>query len=330
MTATVRWGIIGPGRIARAFAHGLQAARGATLRVVASRDTVRSEAFARQFGAERWVHGYQALIEADDVDAVYIANPHHAHAAVAMACIDAGKPVLCEKPLTAHAAQAEVLIEHARQRGVFLMEAMWTRFVPVWRQVRTWLEQGAVGSPRLLASHFGSVLPYLPHERWLDPAQAGGVLLDMGVYNLAMSQWVMAAEPCDFDVTGHLADTGVDTWVTGALHYADGACSQFSCNFEVDTRNDFRISGSEGEIIVAEPFWCSDTVSLRRGRHLTRLHLPLRGNGYEYEIEEIGRCLQERRSESASMPWAETLATVRLMDAMRARLGVRYPFEGSS
>lgn len=327
MVNTFRWGIIGPGRIARKFAVGLAAVDGARLQVVASRDGERARRFARQFNATRWVEGYQALIDADDVDAIYIANPHHAHAKATRACLDAGKPVLCEKPLTVNAAEAQPLIELARRRGVFLMEAMWSRFIPAWRQVHQWLREGAIGAPRMLSSHFGAALPYQPDERWLDPEQAGGVLLDMGVYNLSMSQWVLGADPESFEVAGLLAPTGVDARVAGTLHYADGACSQFSCNFQVNTDNDFRIAGAEGSIAIAAPFWCSQDIALRQGRHETRICRPLRANGYEYEIEEVMRCVREGRAESESMPLADTLGTLRLMDAMRQRLGVRYPFE---
>jgi predicted dehydrogenase len=321
------WGILGPGRIARQFAAALSVVSDAELVAVAGRDAARARAFAAAFGAPR-AHGDPArLLDAPEVDAVYIATPHHAHAEWVRRCLLAGKAVLCEKPLAVNAAQAEALVALARQRGVLLMEAMWTRLQPAWQQVRRWLREGVIGEVRGLTSSFGTVLSGAPHERWLDPLQAGGALLDIGIYNLSLSQWVLEREPQRVEVSARHARTGVDAHVAATLHYAGGARSQFACSFEVDLANDFHIAGSAGSIHVAAPFWCTPRLTLSCAGDVLVREMSHCANGYEHEIREAMRCIRAGELESSSIRHADTLATMRLMDAMRERIGVRYPFE---
>lgn len=322
-----RWGIVGPGRIARQFAAAIAAVPDAELVAVAGRDAARARAFAADLGIPRAYGDPAALLAAADVDAVYVATPHHAHAEWVRRCLLAGKPVLCEKPLTVNAAQAAELVALAHARGVFLMEAMWTRLLPAWQQVRQWLRAGAIGEVRVLASSFGTVLEGQPHDRWLDPAQAGGALLDIGIYNLSLSQWVLEREPERFDVAAQYASTGVDARVAATLHYAGGAVSQCVCSFEAELANDFHIGGRAGSIHVAAPFWCPPRVTLHRGGQVQTIDTPYAANGYEYEIREAMRCIRAGEPECAAISHDDTLATMRLMDAMRARIGVRYPFE---
>ena len=322
-----RWGILGPGRIARAFAAAVAAVPQAELAAVASRDSERAMAFAAEHGIRRAYGDYAQLLADPAIDAVYIATPHHAHARWARRCLEAGKPVLCEKPLTVNAAEAATLVALARDRGVFLMEAMWTRLQPAWLQVRHWLREGAIGAVRVVTSSFGDILPDLPHERWLDPEQAGGVLLDMGIYDLSLSQWVLGTEPERFDIHARHAVTGVDAQVAATLHYPDGALSQFVCSFQAPLANDFHIAGTAGCIHVDAPFWCTPRVTLRRADQVLAVDTPHHANGYEHEIREAMRCIRAGALESPAIPHADTLATLRLMDAMRARIGVSYPFE---
>lgn len=324
---TCRWGILGPGRIARQFAAAFVALPDAELAAVASRDAGRARAFADQHGIERAYGDYTQLLADSAVDAVYIATPHHAHAGLTRQCLEAGKPVLCEKPLTVNAEETAALVELARERGVFLMEAMWTRLQPAWQQVRRWLREGAIGEIRMLTSSFGAIQPERPDQRWLDPAQAGGVLLDMGIYDLSMTQWVLGSEPERFDITARRARTGVDAQVAATLHYADGVLSQFVCSFETPLANDFHIAGRAGSIHVDAPFWCPPRITLQQGDHVHVVETPHEANGYEHEIREAMRCIRAGALESPSIPHADTLATMRLMDAMRERIGVRYPFE---
>lgn len=330
------WGLIGPGRIARRFADALVHCPGARLVAVAGRDAARAEAFAvahATAGARPRVHaGIQALLDDPAVDAVYVATPHPAHEAAVSAALQAGKPVLCEKPLAATAAQAERLLDLAERRRVLLMEAVWTRLLPSWGQVRAWLQDDAIGPLQAMQSSFCFRLPHDPAGRHFDPQQGGGALLDIGIYNLTMSQWVMALHGREdapgHDVSGRLGPTGVDVRVAGQLHWSGGIASQFVCAFDGTADNSFRIHGEAGWIEVPDGFWHATRAVLHRPDQPPEVaDRPFRGNGFEYEIDEFTACLQAGRLQSAAVPHAHTLATLRQIDAMRARLGVRYPFE---
>ncbi len=328
----LRWGLIGPGRIARRFAQGLQAVPDARLVAVAGRNRRHAETFAREWapadGAVRLFESAEALAADADIDAVYIANPHPFHADAVRACLRADKPVLCEKPLTPTAAEAAELIALAQERGVFLMEALWTRLLPAYAQARAWLDAGAIGRVRSLRSSFCFDVPYDPASRLFDPALAGGTLLDIGIYNLSMSQWVLRQEPTHFEVEGELSASGVDRRVSGVLHYAAGERSEFLCAFDRDAPNDLTIEGDAGRIVTGRGFWEAPSLRLERpGEPVQSVEAPFRASGFEYEIEEAMRCIRAGQVESAAIPHADTLATLRLIDAIRARLGVRYPFE---
>jgi predicted dehydrogenase len=331
-----RWGLVGPGQMAQKFAGALLGVPGATLVAVAARDPGRAQAFVQAWCPPRTptrIHPNVAALATDpDVDAVYVATPHNAHFEAVQTCLLAGKPVLCEKPLTPTAAQAHALVTLARKRKVFLMEALWTRFLPAWVQVLRWLVDGAIGSVHTLQSSvcFRSGAP--PEHRQFNPALAGGALLDVGVFALAMSQGVMATqgrhEVPRFHVTGRRGPTGVDVRVHATLDYGEDRLSQFVCGFDGEADNGMRIHGERGCIELPSGFWMAQSAALRRtGREPEAASLPFRINGFEYEIEEAMRCIGAGRIESAAMPHEHTLGTLRLVDAMRLQLGVRYPFE---
>jgi dihydrodiol dehydrogenase / D-xylose 1-dehydrogenase (NADP) len=244
-----------------------------------------------------------------------------------MLCLNAGKPVLCEKPLTVNAAESKKLIETSNAKNVFLMEALWTRCLPIYNQVRQWLETGVIGDVRFLNSTFGFVAPKAEDDRWLNPELAGGTLLDMGIYPISVSQWVIRQEPQSFSVQSLLGKTGVDELTAVTLKYPNGVVSQFISNFLVQNTNDFFIYGTQGHIRIHPNYWgASDATLVTKGQELT-VSKPLAGGGFEYETEEAMRCIRAGLLESPNMPHAETLATMELMDKIRAEIGLKYPFE---
>ncbi|MBG6082290.1 putative dehydrogenase [Rubrivivax gelatinosus] len=327
----LRWGLIGPGTIARRFADALTVVPGARLAAVCGGRPSHAEAFAAHWPAT--VHHELAALLADpQVDAVYVATPHSAHAEAVAAALEAGKPVLCEKPLVATAAQARAVVALAGERRVFLMEALWSRFLPSWQQLRAWIEAGEIGTVHTVQGTFCLRLPFDPASRLFAPALAGGALLDIGVYALSLAQWVMQAqgggEPEGFDVTGRLAPTGVDLHLATQLRWAGGAVAQFVIGFDGAADNACRIHGQRGTITLQPNFWeCTRVTLQRRGEPEQTLALPFRHNGFEYQIEAATACIAVGQLENAAMPLAQTLAVAELSDAMRQRLGVRYPFE---
>ncbi len=322
-----KWGIIGPGRIAHQFAEGLKAIEDAALYAVASNSPERARAFAAQHAGQKTYGSYEALVNDPQVDAVYIATPHRFHVDNALQCLRAGKPVLCEKPLTVNAAEARQLIETARANNVFLMEALWTRFLPIYRQLREWLEAGAIGDLRSLVSNFGINVSKDHEDRWLSPELAGGTLLDMGVYPIAVSQWVMGQMPQAFCAQAHLGSTGVDELTAVLLKYPNGVISQFNTNFISDGVNDFFIYGSTGHIRIHANYWSATQATLVAGDQTSTVSQPFQGGGFEYQTEEAMRCIRAGLLESSGMSHAHTLANMELMDKIRAEIGLKYPFE---
>lgn len=333
------WGLIGPGRIAHQFAAAVQGLPGMHLGGVVGRDAGRAAAFARQWArdgqpAAQAGSDLAALLADPAVEGVYIATPHAEHAAAIEACVQAGKPVLCEKPLVATLAQAHRVVAQARERRVFLMEALWTRFLPVYEGVRQWLAGGQIGAVQHVQSSFCFASPFDPASRMWNPALAGGALLDLGVYNLALSRWALeaAAGTCPplarLHVDGALASTGVDRRVAGTLVFEGGAVAQFVCAADGQGENALSIQGEHGCIRVAEPFWgATQAVLSRHGQAPVTLVRPHPINGFEGEITEAVRCIRAGLTECPAMPLAESLALAGWMQEIRQRLGVVYPFD---
>jgi dihydrodiol dehydrogenase / D-xylose 1-dehydrogenase (NADP) len=327
MTTPFRWGILGTGSIARQFAKGLRALPDAALVAVGSRGQASAEAFARAHGAARAHGSYQALAADPGIDAIYVATPHPLHAENAVLCLDHGKAVLCEKPFAVNAAQAERMAEAARRNGRFLMEAMWTRFLPVTRQVAAWLAEGAIGEVRQLNADFGFRCGWDPDSRLLSPALAGGALLDVGSYTLAYAHLVFGRQPDSLAAKAHLGVTGVDeqTAIIGA--YPHGALAVLTCAVRTSTVHDAWIHGSAGRIHIPDFWRATSAILWRDGKEPQAIAMPFAGNGYEYQAAEVARCVRAGRAGSELMPLAESLATMRTMDAVRAQIGLRYPMD---
>ncbi len=324
---TLRWGILGAGAIAGTFTRGLAASTLGKPVAVGSRSAVKAARFASEHGGLRAHASYEALAADDEVDAVYVATTHPQHLAASQICLRAGKAVLCEKPLTVNAAEAAELIATARETKRFLMEAMWTRFLPAMAQCRRWLAAGAIGEPRMLNADFGFRGGADPRSRTLDPAAAGGGLLDVGVYTVAFSTMVFGAQPEAVSAVGHLGASGVDEQCAMLMRWQGGALAVLSSAVRTSTPMAAWIAGTEGRIELPS-FWNGRIAILHRdGQPPERLEPAFAGNGYHYQAEEVARALANGETESRLMPLAESLAIQRIMDQARAQMGLRYPME---
>lgn len=323
----IRWGILGLGKIARQFAIGLKSVPDAELVAVGSRTREKADAFAAEFEVPRAYASYEALADDPGVDVVYVATPHPMHHANALLCLNAGKAVLCEKPFTINAREAGELVAIARRENVFLMEAMWTRFLPVMVRVREWLAQKVIGEPRMVMADFGYRAGWNPSSRALDPRLGGGALLDVGIYPVSLAAMVFGAEPVKISGLSHLGATGVDEQSVMALSYGGGEIACLACAVRTRTPHEARILGTDGSIQIPE-FWHGGTMTLSvQGKAPETVSLPLTGNGYNYEAVEVGRCLREGLKESPVMPLSETVAIMRIMDELRRQWGLVYPQE---
>ncbi len=320
-----RWGIIGPGRIARKFATDLQVVPEAELYAIASRSG--GQAFANKFDVPVVYDQYQALVADSAVDAVYIATPNILHADNIRLSLEAGKPVLVEKPFTVNAQEAAPLFELARQKGVFLMEAFWTRYLPVYQTVRTWLDSGAVGEVVVIHGNFCFAGKQDEQDRWLNPDLAGGTLLDIGIYPIAVYQWILQQNPVKVQASATIGETGVDTTFSVQMQYPGGAMAQFFTSFEINSKGDMSIYGTNGAIHINHGFHGATMATLAANGKETSINEGFRSGGFEYQIEEAVDCIRKGLIESPRMSHADSLANMQLMDAIRAQIGLKYPFE---
>ena len=325
----IRWGILGAGSIARTFAIGLTALSDAKLVAVGSRGPENAGKFAAEHGGIRAHASYEALAEDAEVDAIYIATPHPYHHANALLCIANGKAVLVEKPFAMNAAQALEIADAARAMGVPCVEAMWTRFLPVMRQVRGWLKSGEIGHARLVLADFGFRGGDDPKSRLLDPALGGGALLDVGVYTVSFAHLVYGGEPERVEAVAAIGHTGVDEQIAVSCAWSQGRLAQLTSAVRTNTPHDARILGTTGAIHLPV-FWHAHSAILTRDGQPAETFAPAWiGNGYHYEAAEIGRLLRAGEVESPELPLAETVAIMRTMDRARHRIGLRYAQDGA-
>lgn len=321
----LRWGILGAGGIARTFAHQVPTYSSGRVVAVGSRDGDRAAAFAEEHGVTRSHGGYAALLADDDVDAVYVATPHSEHREHALLAIAAGKHVLVEKAFARSAAEAREVVAAARERGVLVMEAMWTRFLPHMVAIRGLVRSGAIGEVVSLYADHGQRLDQDPAGRLLNPALAGGALLDLGVYNVSFAHDILGT-PDGVLASGGLAETGVDGQETVVLRYGSRTQAVCSSTLWARTPGGASISGTEGTIELDGPYYGPTTVTVTRGDEQVTVR-PRHEGGFQYQAAEVARCVAEGRQESATMSWDDTLAVLGTMDEVRRQLGVVYPGE---
>jgi predicted dehydrogenase len=320
---TTRWGILGTGGIASAFAADLPLVDGAELAAVGSRALSTATAFAERHGFARAYGSWDELAADPEVDVVYVATPHAYHQAAAMTCLSAGKAVLCEKPMTLDLTTSTLLVQESRARGVFLMEAMWMRCNPAVRQIHALVRDGAIGAVRAVHADFGLQGPFAADHRLRDPKLGGGALLDLGVYPINLAHLILGA-PATVRSWAHLTPEGVDE-TTGLLFgYESGAVAALTCSINGASRNAASITGTDGRIDLPPAFFTPQTFTVTRGDSVEVVDVAFEGRGYRFEAEEVQRCLNEGLLESPLMPQGTTLEIMALLDTIREKIGVVY------
>jgi predicted dehydrogenase len=325
----IRWGIIAPGRIAHTFAKAFSAINDGEIVAVASRNVERAQQFADEYSIPTVYDSYQSLINSPLVDAVYVANPHSFHYDIVELCLKAGKPTLCEKPLSVNAYLTESLIELANNTNTFLMEALWSRFLPCWTKVKETVESGQIGRIDAIYSTFGFVAERNMDDRLFNLDLAGGTLLDLGVYNLSLSQFLLGNKIESIESHVVVGETGVDEKCTATVTFPGEhkPTAQFTCSFLNNLDNSMQINGSLGRIVIEGTFLDAKkaTVILNNGDEIL-IEEPYRATGFEYEIEEAHRCIRNNEIQSDIIPHVDTLTTIRLIDQILLSNGVNYPF----
>jgi predicted dehydrogenase len=320
----IRWGVVGPGRIAELVAADFPLVPGARAFAVASRSAARAEDFARRHDVERAYGSYEQIVADPDVDVLYVATPHPQHAAIALAGLRAGKALLVEKAFTATPEGAAQVVEAARASGTFVMEAMWTRFQPAVVALRELVADGAIGEVRSVQADLGVQREFDPTDRLFAPALGGGALLDLGVYVVSFAQMLLGT-PDTVTAVGSRFDNGVDAEAALLLGYGDGRSATLTTSLRHYLPGQARVFGTRGWIDVLPRFHHPRTIVLHRaGAEPETITREPIGGGYAHELIEVTECLQAGRTESAVMPLADTLAVQRVLGAAADQLGVAH------
>ena len=319
----IRWGFLGAGGIAASMAADLGHGNN-RLYAVAARDADRAAAFAARFGASHSHGDYRAVVEDADVDIVYIATTHPFHRELALMAIDAGKPVLVEKPLTLNAVHAREVLNAALDKGVFAMEAMWMRANPLILKAQDMVAKGVIGDVVAVHADFSIELAFDPTHRLYDLANGGGALLDLGVYPIHFA-WLFLGRPDTQQVVGTLSPTGSDATVALQWGFNSGATAQLRCATRASTPGRATIAGTTGSISVEPWFLNPERLVVTTSEGESRVEGE--HTAYGPQIQEVERCLREGLLESPLAPHADTIAILELIDQARADLGVRYPAE---
>lgn len=328
MSRDIHWGILGTGAIAKKFATGLKSIPDARIAAIGSRTQATADAFAREYGAPRAHASYEALAQDPEVDVIYISTPHQLHCQNTLLCLEHGKAVLCEKPFAINAREARRMVEVARKMRVFLMEAMWTRFLPAMLQCREWIDAGRIGEPRMVMADFGFRADMYAESRLFNPAYGGGSLLDVGIYPISFAGMIFGARPVSITGTAHLGPTGVDEQAAYVLGYDSGRMAVLSSAVRTETPHHAYVLGTDGMIHMHAPFWCTTKATLTApGHEPVEFSQPHQSNGYEYQAMEVMRCLRAGDIESPGMPLDESILLMEIMDNLRAQWGLKYPME---
>lgn len=335
-THSLRWGIIGLGRIARKFADALAEAPSGQLTAVGSRSQASAEEFARGYPGVRAHGSYEALFADPEVDAVYIATPHPMHSRSIVHAAEKGKHILCEKPITLNHAEAMAAIHAAKTHDVFLMEAFMYRCHPQTLRAAELITEGKLGEIRMIEAGFSFDMPYDPEARHLANALGGGGILDVGCYPVSMARLLAGAalgkhhaEPVDLRALGHLDEgTGVDTWTAAIMKFPGDILAQVFCGVRMRTENVVRINGTKGRLTLTSPWFCNGELIFEDGGTGKKETLAVTADQslYTYEIEAVARDIDRRQS--PRMDWSDTLGNMRALDLWRNAIGLRYASEG--
>lgn len=320
----VRWGICGTGEIASRFVAALGHVPDAEVVAVASHDPGRAAAFAGRYGVATTHLGYDSLADDDDVDVVYVASTQQRHVDDVVLFAEAGRNVLCEKPFALSVSQAETMIGAAAASSVFLMEAMWTRFLPSYLKLRELLDDGAIGTPQLVEANFSLRIPdgEVGGHRLFDPQRGGGALFDLGIYLVHLAHFVLGP-PTHVHAAGHLTADGIDAQTSLLLEHEGGASSLLSTGLRINGSCGARITGTEGSIEIDPFMHATNKLRLQQGFETTAFDFP--DASLHYQVLEVHRCLRLGFTESPRMPHADTLAMLGTLDDARAQIGLRYP-----
>ena len=317
------WGIIGLGKIANKFAADLQYSETAQLYGVASQDLNKAKKFSTKYNAQKYYGSYQALANAPEIDIIYVATPHVFHFENTMMCLKQNKAVLCEKPMGMNAKEVRLMIEEASTRNLFLMEGLWTRFIPATEKLIELLAQNVIGQVTSLQADFGFKGDSNPENRIFNKNLGGGSLLDIGIYPIYLSLLVLGI-PTDITATAQLTETGVDRFCAMEFHYDNGAKANLESTIVADTPTEAFLHGTTGTLKLHRQFHHTEKITHTHNDEVTILDIKYKGNGYIHEIEKVNSCFLNRDIESSKLPLQMSLDLSVVMDTIKNKIGLKY------
>jgi predicted dehydrogenase len=321
---SINWGIIGTGWIAEKFAEGLSVLPDAKLKAVASRNVDRARSFAARYQFDTAYGTYEQLALDPDIDVIYVATPHPYHCANTLMCLENGKAVLCEKPFAMNEREVVRMISKAREKKVFLMEAFWTRFLPSIGKTMELIAAGELGTVRHIKSDFGVWRPFDPSHRAFNKNLGGGSLLDIGIYPVFLTL-LLWGEPDRISAVSDIGSTAVDESLALIFKYNDGRIATLFSSFTVNSTVETHICGTKGRLKLNRMWHCPVPLELTKGDNETqRIDPSYIGNGYNYEAEEVMKCLRRGKKESDILPLDFSLRLMRLLDRVRKEIGLVY------
>jgi len=322
-----KWAILGTGSIATKFAEALKESTNAELYAVGSRDMGKASWFRETFNGKYAYGSYEELCQCPEIDIIYIATPHRFHCEHSLLAIQYGKHVLCEKPLALNADESQLMIEAAQAKGVFLMEALWTRFLPGLKTLQQKIHKGAIGDLISIEADF-SFQGSPDIKRLYDPQLGGGALLDVGIYPLTLGS-LLCGEPVEFTSSAKLNELGVDLSSEYQLTYPKNVKAHFTASTIAQDHCSARIQGSKGEIIIAQPWWHMKEFTIINDSEET-IKCDYDCHDFLFQVEEVHHCLKKSLLESPEVSHATSLSMMNLMDSLRKQIGVTYPSDKQS
>ena len=314
------WGIIGCGGIARKMADALHKTEGVKLLAVAAREQERADAFAKENGAERAYGSYAALAADPDIDVVYVATIHPTHAAAVKLCLNAGKHVLCEKPMGMSRQEDEEMFALAKEKNLLLMEAIWTRFLPAWRKAKELVESGAIGEVRTVFTDFSVLCGFDPESRLFNMEKGGGGLLDLGVYSLHCALYMLGNDVDTVKASGRLSPTGSDNYAAVTVQFKNKTIAVATCGMDcIGGAGEGRIMGTNGSISLPGMMG-ADTCYLRQNGQPEQVFRFPYDNGFTFEVAEFQSLLAEGKTESAIADPATTMTVAGIIDEALAQI----------
>ncbi|MBK1875579.1 Gfo/Idh/MocA family protein [Pelagicoccus mobilis] len=322
----IRWGIIGLGRIANSFAQDIPFTTNASLQAVAARDGDKADAFAQRYGATHAYDSYNALFQDPSVDAVYIATPHSLHLEQATEAMRAGKAVLCEKPITTSPSELEQLTAIAAQTDSYLMEGMWTYFLPAVQKAKQWVDTGRIGKLLHVKSDFGyPQLPYSPDKREYNATLGGGTLLEMGIYPIALARLFFGEDPINVDQQSHLAPNGVEDDTTTLFTYPGDRYANLASSFRCKLQNWTYIIGEDGYIAIPDTWRANRCLLYELDTLVDEFDDKRESLGFHYEVEAVSQDILEGKKTSKIVPHSTSMAFQLQIEQLRKMAGSLQP-----